>query len=161
MRRPFLHRRHGASLAGQPGAVDHRRGIQEAKHRAVQVTLADAVTDHFNIAQHVGTFLQRRQSCHDCAGAEVKIANNVGIAGSVNQPHRHLLLIGIEAGQVGDLANLYERLALDFIRIAEIVEAGHGGSRLLSFPASGKRVGGEGSFLPSLSGREVGGEGGV
>ena len=48
-------------------------------------------------------------------------------------------------GQVGDLTDLHERLAFDFIRIAEIVEAGHGDSR----------------FLPSPFGRRVGGEGGV
>ena len=44
-------------------------------------------------------------------------------------PDRYLLLIGIEMGQVGQRTNLLERLALNGIGIAEIVETGHGGSR--------------------------------
>jgi hypothetical protein len=73
----------------------------------------------------------------DRAGTEVQILDDVGIAGGVNQPHRHLLLVGVEAGQVGDLANLHERLAFDFIR--DRGDSRSGAWRLQFLPSLGEK----------------------
>jgi len=38
----------------------------------------------------------------------MQILDDAGIAGRVHQAHRHLLLVGVQAGQVGQLTDLRE-----------------------------------------------------